>query len=125
MAIQLPLVRVATLRPKGERTVFHVANRTRNKSVTLRMTDEEFAFFQKQMERAKAKNQTDFFLAVLRKKPITVIEDLQPLLVELKKQGINLNQAVRHFNEGTPIEKELLISIKNCNEVYRKLLEVK
>jgi hypothetical protein len=36
-------------------------NLTRNKAVTLRMTQEEFDFFQRQMNRAKQKTQTDFF----------------------------------------------------------------
>lgn len=89
------------------------------------MTEDEFAYFQKQMERAKAKNQTDFVLAVLRKKPITVIEDLKPLLVELKREGINLNQVARHLNEGTPIYKEIEEVIKNCNALYKKFVEVK
>jgi len=48
----------------------------RNKAITLRMTPEEFADFKTKLDRAKQKNQTDFILALLGKKPIVVIEDL-------------------------------------------------
>ena len=41
-------------------------NRKRNKAINLRMTEEEYVFFQDQYEKSEMKNQTDFFLAVLR-----------------------------------------------------------
>jgi len=47
------------------------------------MTPEEYDYFKTQMDKAKQKTQTDFILAVLRKKPIIVIEDLRPMLQEL------------------------------------------
>jgi hypothetical protein len=101
-----------TPNPK-KRSVFLVSNRTRNKAVTLRMTEEEFAFFNKQMNKAKEKNQTDFFLAVLRKKKIVVIDELVPVLAELKRQGNNLNQISRQLNEGNPNES-------NCRKIQSR-----
>jgi len=68
-----------------------VPNLKRNKAITLRMTEDEFNFFKNQMNKAKQKTQTDFFLAVLRKKPIITIEHLSQTLSELKRQGNNLN----------------------------------
>jgi hypothetical protein len=113
-----------TPNPK-KRSVFLVSNRTRNKAVTLRMTEEEFAFFNKQMNKAKEKNQTDFFLAVLRKKKIVVIDELVPVLAELKRQGNNLNQISRQLNEGTPFGVATKKVMNECYSAYKKLIDLK
>lgn len=101
-----------------------MANRTRNKAVTLRMTEDEFAFFNEQMEKAKEKNQTDFFLAVLRKKKIVVIEELVPVLAELKRQGNNLNQIARQLHEGTSFGEAAKKVMNECYSAYKKLLDL-
>jgi len=94
-------------------------NLTRNKAVTLRMTQEEFDFFQNQMKRASQKTRTDFFLAVLRKKPIIVIEDLHPMLQELKRQGSNLNQIARKLNETSSFGESATRVMNECWKAYR------
>ena len=99
-------------------------NRTRNKAVTIRMTEEEYALFETHRQKAKTKNQTDFFMECLKNKPIIVIEDLKPVLIELKHQGINLNQIARHFNTGGPMSDEIKAILKNCNSAYKKLLDM-
>jgi len=85
------------------------------------MTEEEFTYFQKQMETAKQKNQTEFFLAVLRKRKIIVIEDLRPALVELKRQGNNLNQIARKLNEGTEFGEAARRVMNECWKAYQAL----
>lgn len=60
----------------------------------------------------------------LKTKPIIVIEDLKPILVELKRQGVNLNQIAKFFNEGGPMSDEIKIMIKNCNLAYKKLFDM-
>ncbi|NCD01238.1 plasmid mobilization relaxosome protein MobC [bacterium] len=100
-----------------------MTNRTRNKAVTLRMTEDEFAFFQTQMNKSKKENQTDFFLSVLRKKPIIVIDELVPILVELKRQGNNLNQLTRQINEGTQLDEIAKNILDKCYQTYEKLLD--
>lgn len=102
-----------------------MANRKRNKAVTLRMTEEEYTFFQNQMKKSNSKNQTDFFLAVLREKEITVIDDLVPVLVELKRQGNNLNQITRQLHENAHFGKEAEQVMKECFIAYKKLLDLK
>lgn len=99
-------------------------NRTRNKAVTLRMTEEEYAFFREQMERAKEKNQTDFFLAVLRKKKIIVIDELVPVLAELKRQGNNLNQIARQLHDGAHFGEAAAKVMNQCYLAYKKLIEL-
>jgi len=92
-----------------------------SKAITLRMTQEEFDFFQKQMQTAKPKTQTDFFLSVLRKKPIIVIEELKPTLQELKRQGNNLNQISRKLNETSSFGESATRVMNECWKVYRTL----
>lgn len=98
-------------------------NRKRKKAVTLRMTEEEFDFFKSQMETAKQKNQTDFFLAVLCKRKIIVVEELRPVLAELKRQGTNLNQISRQLNEGTEFGAAARRVLNECWKAYRALSE--
>lgn len=110
--------------PQERRSVLFVVNRTRNKAVTLRMTEEEYAFFREQMEKAKEKNQTDFFLSVLRKKKIVVVEELKTTLIELKRQGNNLNQISRQLNEGTPFGAAAKKVMNECYLAYKKLIDL-
>ena len=96
-------------------------NLTRHKAITLRMTPEEFTFFTNQMKTAKQKTQTDFFLAVLRKKPIIVIEDLRPALQELKRHGNNLNQIARQLNESGTFGEGATKVMNECWKAYRAI----
>ena len=99
-------------------------NLTRHKAITLRMTPEEFEFFTNQMRTAKQKTQTDFFLAVLRKKPIIVVEDLRPVLQELKRQGSNLNQIARQLNESSQFGEGATKVMNECWKAYRDVSKI-
>jgi|GEM_PF-891176 len=96
-------------------------NLKRNKAITLRMTPEEFSDFKNKLDRAKQKNQTDFILALLSKKPIVVIEDLQPMLKELKRQGSNLNQIARRLNESNSFGEGAINVMNECWKTYRAI----
>jgi len=85
------------------------------------MTQDEFDFFKRQLDIAKQKTQTDFFLAVLRKKPIIVIEDLRPMLQELKRQGNNLNQIARKLNETNNFGESATKVMNECWKTYRAI----
>ena len=88
------------------------------------MTQEEFDYFRKQMHTAKQKTQTDFFLSVLRKKPIIVIEDLRPILQELKRQGNNLNQIARKLNETSSFGESATRVMNECWKAYRAVVSL-
>ena len=45
------------------------------------------------------------------------MSDLKEICIELKRQGINLNQALRYYHETGFIEK-IKTAIYNCNEIY-------
>jgi len=47
------------------------------------------------------------------------VSDLKEICVELKRQGINLNQALRHYHE-TGFAETIKTAIYNCNELYEK-----
>ena len=88
------------------------------------MTPEEFDFFTAQMGKAKQKTQTDFFLSVLYKKPIIVIEDLRPLLQELKRHGNNLNQIARKLNESPQFGGGAKKVMNECWLSYKAILKL-
>lgn len=99
-----------------------MVKRTRNKSITLRMTEKELEQFQKLQEKSQTKNQTDFIMQLLEEKQINIYTDLVPVLVELKRQGNNLNQLTRRLNEGSGIGAEAKEVLASCYAVYEKLL---
>ena len=88
------------------------------------MTPAEFDFFTNQMQTSKQKTQTDFFLAVLRKKPIIVIENLRPVLLELKRHGNNLNQITRHLNETKTLEEGAKKVMNECWKAYHAITQL-
>ena len=93
-------------------------NRQRANQIIIRFSDEELAELNEAIEQSGL-SKTDFFLQVLRKKNIIIVSDLKEICVELKRQGINLNQALRHYHESGFAEK-IKEAIYNCNELYEK-----
>jgi len=93
-------------------------NRQRANQIIIRFSDEELAELNEAIEQSGL-SKTDFFLQVLRKKNIIIVSDLKEICVELKRQGINLNQALRHYHESGFVEK-IKEAIYNCNELYEK-----
>jgi len=94
-------------------------NLKRNKAMTLRMTPKEYEKVHKKISLANKKNQTDFFLSLLDKKPIIIIEDLRPMLQELKRQGNNLNQITRKLNESNSFGESATRIMNECWKAYQ------
>lgn len=65
---------------------------------------------------------TEFVIRVIKDKPITVIENAGEILTELKRQGNNLNQAVRNNYYGIETERELNDCIGELKNLYRKII---
>jgi len=93
-------------------------NRRQNKAVTIRLTPEEYRLWSLALQKSRAKGQSELLLKLLAEKDIVVFEDFQPLLVELKRQRVNLNQLARHVNRGGPAGNALAVVLKNCNTAY-------
>ena len=66
-------------------------------------------------------NRTDYLIRALSDKPIVSITSGNEILAELKRQGNNLNQAVKNNYFGDITERELLSVVDDCKSVYRKL----
>ncbi|MCL2675711.1 MAG: hypothetical protein FWE84_03880 [Firmicutes bacterium] len=66
-------------------------------------------------------NKTDYLIRALSDKPIINIASGTQILVELKRQGNNLNQAIKHCYFGRTTEKELQSAVAECKKTYADL----
>ena len=92
--------------------------RQRANQIIVRFSDEELAELNEAIAESGL-SKTDFFLQLLRKKNIIIVSDLKEICIELKRQGINLNQGLRHYHE-TGFTEKIKNAIHNCNELYEK-----
>lgn len=104
-----------------------MAKRQRNKALTIRFTEDELAYFKQQQQKSKIENQSKFLLALLKAKPIVVVEELRTVTTELRRQGTNLNQIARYLNSGGYLDTEVMAALVDCRSFYQKLkkMEVK
>ena len=91
--------------------------RTRNKQIILRATEKEYELIQKKVEKSKLK-QNDFLLKSALQKNIIVIEGLQELLLELIREGKNLNQIAKALNQNENS------NLNEINELKEKLIDL-
>ena len=68
------------------------------------------------------KSKTDYLINALLSKPIVYVEKGNEMLTELKRQGNNLNQAVKFHYFGYSTEKELLSVLSECKKLYKQIL---
>ena len=70
--------------------------------------------------KASGLNKTDYLIKCLSDKPIVNVPS--ELLLELKRQGNNLNQVVKNCYYGKTIEQELFFCVDKCKKLYGKIL---
>ena len=70
----------------------------RNKTVQIRMTESEVARLKQAAGEANM-SMADFIMACIDQSPVVVVKGVPTLLLELRKQGVNLNQVARIANE--------------------------
>ncbi|MEG0754334.1 MAG: plasmid mobilization relaxosome protein MobC [Angelakisella sp.] len=104
-----------------------MAKRQRDRAITLRLTEDELAFFRQQHIKSGIESQSDFMIALLKSKPIVVVEELKTVSAELRRQGTNLNQIARYLNSGGYLDTEITAALTDCRRFYKKLksMEVK
>ena len=73
--------------------------RKRNKSIPIRVTEEELKQIDKKAAKARL-SRTDYLINCALGKEITLIEDIKPLLTEMRRIGNNLNQQTKLANMG-------------------------
>ena len=64
----------------------------------------------------------DFIIRSITDKPIVNVASGAEILSELKRQGNNLNQAVKSNYFGDATEREILSAVDKCKEVYMAIL---
>ena len=98
--------------------------RTRSHQVSFRLSEKEYALLQRKLA-ASGMSLTEFFIETISKGKVIVINDFIPLLLELKRQGVNLNQLARRANQFSPLsEHEIITTLQQCQNSYRKLIEL-
>lgn len=127
--------RLAVRRPKYVRaeaqTHFYrrcikIENRKRNQTLSIRLTNAEKSSVISKAKKSKL-TLTDYILKSSLQTEIKVV-DLQPILIELKRIGNNLNQIARKINSGAFISynfNELVTQQRKIYDVIIKLSEDK
>ena len=90
--------------------------RKRNRVVPVRFSDHELSVIDANAKRAKM-NRTEYLVSAGMDKPIVILDDLKPMLAELRRIGNNVNQLTRQVNSGE-------IYVVGLNEINEQLGEV-
>ena len=106
----------------GEQPTKKKYNRQRDNQIIIRFSDEELAELNEAISKSRL-SKTDFFLQLLRESNVIILTDLKEVCAELKRQGINLNQALRYYHDSGFTEK-IKSAVYNCNEVYEKAKDI-
>ncbi|MGN0782973.1 MAG: plasmid mobilization protein [Christensenellales bacterium] len=97
-----------------------IGNRTRPFAYIFRANEKEKNLIDKAIA-TSGLTMTEFVIRSITDKPITVIENGSEILAELKRQGNNLNQAVRNSYNGLVTEEEIRSCIAELKKLYRKI----
>ena len=128
MACQIPdftnrLVRGIPLIPRKNELIQGgkvIAKRTRPFAYTFRVSEQEKNLIDEKLAKSGF-TMREFILRSITNKPIIVIANGGEILAELKRQGNNLNQAVRNGYYGMDTELEIKNCIVSLKELYLKL----
>ena len=95
----------------------------RNRPITysFRVSERERRIIDEKIK-SSGLSRTDFLIRALTNKSVTVIANGGEILQELKRQGNNLNQAVRNCYFYPDEKDKVLSAIADCKAVYRVLL---
>lgn len=74
-------------------------NRTRQKQVVIRLTEQEKKQLSTKVAKSKLKQQ-EYMIRVLLDKDITVVEGIEELNISLRRIGNNLNQLAKEVHQG-------------------------
>ena len=87
--------------------------RKRNKVVPVRFSDHELSVIDANAKRANM-SRTEYLVSAGMDKPIVIIDDLKPMLAELRRIGNNVNQLTRKANSGE-------VYVVGLNEINEQL----
>ena len=92
-------------------------NRKRYKQIKFCVTESEHKKIKDKVVKSKL-TQTEYLIKSALDKKIVIIEGLKEIIVELSREGNNLNQIARKLNEG----KE--VSLLEIKEMKNKLIDL-
>lgn len=98
--------------------------RTKDKQFNFYVSEKDYNDINKKIEKSKLSKQ-DYLTKCALDKQIIVIEDLQKVFVELKRQGTNLNQIARSINSGElyPMSEKSLKELEETWQLLRQLIQ--
>ena len=99
------------------------AKRNRPITYSFRVSERERRIIDEKVKKSGL-SRTDFLIRTLTNKPVTVIANGGEILQELKRQGNNLNQAVRNCYFYPDEKGKVLSAAEECKRAYRTLLSV-
>lgn len=97
--------------------------RKRGKTLSIRITEKEQNLIYRKAEKAKM-TVTDYIIALSIDKQINIIEDLKPMLAELKAYGRNLNQLTTLSHLGKISEVNLTEAMDVLQKNYDVIFEL-
>lgn len=92
-------------------------NRKRPKQVKFWASEEELEKIKKKVEKSKL-TQSEYLLRSALDKNIIVVDGLKDILIELSREGNNLNQITKALNQGDKVEGYKIL------EAREKLMEL-
>ncbi len=98
-------------------------NRRRNKTLTIRLTDNEKKKIIAKSHKAKMST-TDFIISCTDNAVIKTPEDLRPVVSQLKRIGNNINQIAVKVNSGVVYSVNFDEVIEMQNKIYEKVFEI-
>ena len=104
-----------------EKIIEKKVNRKRPITYSFRVSEQEREIIDKKVK-SSGLNRTEFLIRALTNKPVTVVGQGGELLTELKRQGNNLNQALRNSYLKPGEKQEILSAVAECKRAYRGLL---
>ena len=98
-------------------------NRKREKQIKFYVNEKEYEQIKKKIEKSKLKQQEYLIKSALNKK-IIVIDGLKEILLELSREGNNLNQIAKKINEGEQKDiKEMKNKLNNLWGLIEEILK--
>ena len=98
-------------------------NRKRDKQIKFYVNEKEYEQIKKNVEKSKLKQQEYLIKSALNKK-IIVVDGLKEILLELSREGNNLNQIAKKINEGEQKDiKEMKNKLNNLWDLIEKILK--
>ena len=98
-------------------------HRKRDVQVAFRCTQEEADLIAQKVAESKM-SRTEYLINTLQDKEIITYPGLLDVMTELKRQGNNLNQALRHTHSNPIFRNDLRSAIQNCNKLYSRCLRL-